>query len=355
MFECPNISASTPNPSEVMATENEELWSSKHLSREHRRAEARSKRVPRKMPFAVLLLMMVAVAGACFFFAGENDFVAVVATVLVSIGCLTGFSFGLSKVLGSLIGIGTAVAFAPGLAASRDGLFTEWFGTTGILNRWLMIGAIGLLIAIVVAVIASAILKFILESRPWLSQVNGWLGFAAGGLKAVVAILFTLGGIQAIAPLYQTQHDQIESGLQQNENQAVQRVTSAVLMVDEKTRESRLGPVVQRWNPFELIPQLNQFENLQKAVTVMSDPKQVENLLQHPSIQDFSDDPEVKKTIDELLQSEDFQEMFKSETIDQHAVMQVLGSPQILKLVEQPGFLNKAMEIIDQTEVGASQ
>ena len=56
--------------------------------------------------------MMISVAAACFFFAKENDYVALVATVLVSISCLFGFSFGLSKVLGSLIGVGTAVALS---------------------------------------------------------------------------------------------------------------------------------------------------------------------------------------------------------------------------------------------------
>ena len=338
-----------------MPADNEELWSSKHLSREHRRAEARSKRKPRKMPFFVLLLMMILVAAACFFFAKENDYVALVATVLVSISCLFGFSFGLSKVLGSLIGVGTAVAFAPGLGASREGLFTEWFGTTGILNRWLIIGVIGLLIAFVVGVIASVILKFILESRPRLSWFNGWLGFAAGGLNAAIAILFALGSIQTIAPLYQTQQQQIENGLQQNAGQAAQSVTSTVLMVDEQTRASRLGPIVEKWNPFVLIPQLNQFEKIQKTVTVMSDPQQVENLLQHPTIQEMSDDPEVKTAIDELLQSEDFQQLIKEESFDREAVMQVLESPQILKLIEQPGFLDKAMEVIDQTGTGSSQ
>ena len=127
------------------------------------------------------------------------------------------------------------MAFAPGLGASREGLFTEWFGTTGILNRWLIIGVIGLLIAFVVGVIASVILKFILESRPRLSWFNGWLGFAAGGLNAAIAILFALGSIQTIAPLYQTQQQQIENGLQRNAGQAAQSVTSTVLMVDEQT------------------------------------------------------------------------------------------------------------------------
>ena len=214
---------------------------------------------------------------------------------------------------------------------------------------------IGLLIAFVVGVIASVILKFILESRPRLSWFNGWLGFAAGGLNAAIAILFALGSIQTIAPLYQTQQQQIENGLQQNAGQAAQSVTSTVLMVDEQTRASRLGPIVEKWNPFVLIPQLNQFEKIQKTVTVMSDPQQVENLLQHPTIQEMSDDPEVKTAIDELLQSEDFQQLIKEESFDREAVMQVLESPQILKLIEQPGFLDKAMEVIDQTGTGSSQ
>lgn len=342
-----------------MSQENMDMWSSKYLSREHRRVEEASQRLmngrqKKKLPTPALLLLLLAVGAACFYFAKQNDYISFAASILIAIGSLIGFSFGVSHILGSLVGILAAIKIAPGLGIAKESLFTEWFSTTGILNRAISVGTFGILITIVGGVIASVILKFIFEARPKWSWGNHWLGLLFGGLKSAVAILFLLGGIQTIEPLYQTQNEQLQAMGDSEEDDALENVkyaTSAVLTVAEKTRESALGPLVEKYNPFEMFPQLNSFNKIQKSVTVMQDPGFVSGMLQHPSIQELAKAPEVRETIDQLLESESFKNMTEKQEFGRPELMELLKQPAVLKLIETPGFLEKANAIIEEASL----
>ena len=328
------------------------MWSSKYLSREHRQVEAASRRLMNgrqkvKLPMSVLIVLLLAVGVACYLFAKQNDYVALVATVLVAIGSLVGFSFGFSHILGSLIGIVTAVKFAPGLGVAKETLFTDWFSTTGVLNRMISIGTIGILIAFVVGVIASVILKFIFEARPTWSRGNHWVGFVFGGLKSAVAILFVLGGVQSIAPLYQSQNAQLQTVAAEDDSlESVRDVTSAVLIVDEKTRESAVGSLVEKYNPFELFSGLNGFAKIHQFVTVLQDPEFVPRMLQHPSLASLAESPDFKESIDQLMESESYQKLAHKKELERPEVMELLNQPAVLKLIETPGFLEQVDAIV---------
>ena len=340
-----------------MSQENSDLWSSKHLSKEHRRVEAANQRLvnakqKKKIPTPFLLLLLLTVGAACFFFAKQNDYIALTASVLIAIGSMVGFSFGFSRILGSLIGVVTAIMFAPGMGIAKETLFTELFSTTGVLNRAISIGTIGVLIAFVVGVIASVILKFIFEARPTWSWGNRWLGFVTGGLKSALVILFLLGGVQAIEPLYQSQSEQLQEvdsiELSGGETENVEFATSTVLKVAEQTRESAVGPLVEKFNPFEMFPQLNGFSRIHKSVSAMNDPEFVSDVLHHSAIQELAETPEVQDSINEVVESEAFKNMAERKEFGRDEIMALLKQPAVLELIETPGFVEKFNQVVDE-------
>ncbi len=134
-----------------------------------------------------------------------------------------------------------------------------------------------------------------LEKRPRLDSLNRWIGFSIGGLEGLVAIVFFLGGMLIIEPM-----ERERSGAARPADVRGRMLSKFILATAEKTRASRIGPVLETYNPFTRVPQLNRIQEVQQSVQVLSDPAQIEGLLHHPSMEQLQRRPEVRQAMQKL-------------------------------------------------------
>ena len=144
---------------------------------EHQRPER-----PR-MSTPTFLCWLAIFAGAGYYFYQKLDYVGMLGTAAIGLACFSGFRLGASRITATLLGFAAAVAFAPGLGLTQEHRFTEWFGTTGLTNRFFSIGAIGILLALSVTVVSVLIMNRVMKHRPRLAWSNSWLGFLIGGAE----------------------------------------------------------------------------------------------------------------------------------------------------------------------------
>jgi hypothetical protein len=295
----------------------------------------------------MFMLWCLLFCGAGYYFFQKLDYVGMAGTAIIAVACFSGFQFGASRIAASLIGIAAAVALAPQLGMSQEHRFSEWFGTTGLVNRFLSIGVIGLLISLVASVAAVIIANRFIKNRPRLAKSNCWLGFVIGGAEAAIAVLLMLGGVLVMEPL-ERQRAEL-SRADEVPRFAVGPVITTVAM---KTRASELGPVIDKYNPFVRFPQLNKIEKVQRTVGVLSDPAELHQLLHHPEIIKLQERPEVKRAVDRLMSDTEIKQILDSaDTLSGEDAMTLLKHPAVLELIDQPGFLAEANAIIDQTEL----
>ncbi len=285
--------------------------------------------------------------GVGYFFFQKLDYVGMAGTAAIAITCFGGFRLGASRITASLAAIAAAIALAPSLGVSHEYRFSEWFGTTGLANRFLSIGVIGLLIALVVTLIAVAISNRIMKNRPRLASSDRWLGFMIGGVEGAIAMLLLLGGILIMEPI-----ERRNAEIRSSDDARGQAVGNAITTVAIKTRASDLGPVIDKYNPFTRIPQLNKIEKVQQTVGVLSDPAKIDGLMQHPDIKKLQQRPEMKRAVDTLMADPEIQEILHSgKLLDRASILTLLNHPAVLELVDQPGFLEEANKVIESSDV----
>jgi uncharacterized membrane protein required for colicin V production len=300
-----------------------------------------------RMGKVTFLCWLAIFGGTAYVFYQKLDYVGMLGTAAIALACFSGFRLGASRITATLLGFAAAVAFAPGLGLTQEHRFTEWFGTTGLTNRFLSIGAIGLLLALTVTVISVLIMNRVMKHRPRLVWSNCWLGFLIGGAEGAVAILLLLGGILIMQPVEQQRAD-----LRDPSDVRGLAVSNAILTVAQKTQASPIGPVVEKYNPFTRIPQLNKIEKIQSTVHVLSDPDRINGLLQHAAIRQLQQQPEVKVAVDRLMSDAEIKQiLYSGKAIDRAAAITLLNHPAVLELVDQPGFLEEANKIIDESNL----
>ncbi|MEM7314301.1 MAG: hypothetical protein AAF497_14220, partial [Planctomycetota bacterium] len=180
------------------------------------------------------------------------------------------------------------------------------------------------------------------------SNFNRWFGFAAGGVQAAAALLLLFGGLFISEPLL----------LQRSNAQSLaeatlgKKVADQALRLTELTRSSLMAPYINTYNPFTRFPELNKFEQMQKSMAVLGNPEKINELLQHPALQQLESRPEIEDAVAELMGDESLNEFFKSGSeMNMTTAYQLLKHPAILKLVDQPGFMEEATRIINETKL----
>ncbi|KKK73167.1 hypothetical protein LCGC14_2896540, partial [marine sediment metagenome] len=131
-----------------------------------------------------------------------------------------------------------------------------------------------------------------------------------------------------------------------------QFLSKAISTTTEYTRASRLGPIIDQYNPFVRIPSLNKLEEVQKSVRVLSDPRKIDRLLKHPSIQQLQRRPEVRAVVRKLNDDPEIRNVLRSgRRMDRSMAMTLLNHPAVLELIDQPGFMEEATKVIRDADL----
>jgi hypothetical protein len=166
--------------------------------------------------------------------------------------------------------------------------------------------------------------------------VNRFLGGILGCTQGVAGVFLLVGGLFTIESLKNS-----ESASQQSSSLQLQ-VTSASKLdrLVHEVHASRLGEWVEKFNPYEKIPQLNRFHEVKQTVEILIQPDRVQQLLAHPEIARLKSDPRIQNAIRELRDDPEISKVLQGrQSLDSTAVVMLLNHPKVLNLLDQPGFL----------------
>lgn len=290
--------------------------------------------------FLPCLAMFGLPAAACVW---QGDFVFAALLVLIGLGCMSGFKVGAVKALATVAGIAAAVWFGPQLTGDLELKLTEWFSTTGLTNRLLSLGLIGLAMVLVSVFVSALISGWIFKKVPSIGSLNRGIGFLLGGAEAGVGLLVLLGGLIVVQPMLPSSTGQ-KAPVQQAINSGIEKVI-------EHTESSYVGQIVEQYNPFVKFPQLNCFSQVQKTVAVLQDPETVKQMINDPRIKILQEDPSMQEAIAMLKSDKAINEVLESGDInDQEKIMTIMNSPVVLHLLDQPGFVAEASKVIAEMQ-----
>lgn len=302
--------------------------------------EEAEKSKPMRLPVALLLSALFLLPAIHFLLQG--DVILAGTCVIVGLAALAGYRAGAIASLAFFAAAATAITYAPSLGLNNEWRFGQWFGTTGLTNRLLSVLVIGLLIAGVVVGITGIIARQIKARRPILDRWDRWLGFALGAVEGAISVALLLGGLMVIEPL-----DRQLAEHRDPENPRAQAVSNWIQDTTAKTRSSRIGPALADYNPFVRIPTLNKFEEIQRSVQILGDSSRIQELLNHPAIQELQQSPAMRRTLTELQNDPEIEQILNSgRPIDGKAVVTLMNHPAVLELIDQPGFLEQAKALI---------
>lgn len=273
----------------------------------------------------------------------SRDYVMAVSWCCVVFCGFNGMRSGATGMIGMIAAMAIAVALAPSIGMRWEGEVARWFGTGGLVNRILSISLVGIAMTIGLSLIAKQITRQWILRSPTFAYLNRLSGVVLGFFQGALAVLLFLSGLVTI------------EAMQRSEGQVVRHTSpenreSLVVKLVQQTRTSRLGPWIEKYNPYERIPQLNRFAELKQSVSMIAEPARMQRLIEHPEVQRLRNHAQIQRVMEELVQDPDINHILHSgKPIDAPAVVVLMNHPSILKLLDQPGFLETASKVMRET------
>ena len=291
--------------------------------------------------FLICLMLFGIPAGVCIY---QQDFVTGIALATIGLSCYLGYRTGAVRALASVGGIIAAVLFAPKWLPSVEPVLAEWFSLSGLLNRGVSLGLIGLAIIIVCALIGRLVSRLFFSKRGSVSGLNRWGGLLMMGGEAVVGIALLLGGLLIVSP-----EKEEAAVVATSDEETPLTLNDQMDIVAAQTRSGAIGRVLEQHNPFVKFPQLNKFKEIEQAVRTVSDPAAMMLVVSHPRIEELKDNPAVEAAIANFKADEELNEIFQSgESLDREKMMVLLKSDAVMDLLDEPAFVEEASSIIEE-------
>lgn len=296
---------------------------------------------PAKMKFGQSLFVLAVFFGPALFFYSQSDSITATLFAVTGIAALTGYRVGAAALL-LLLATG-AVAFwtSPSIGMAFEHHFSSWFGTTGLTNRFISILAV-ILGMTAIGIVASRLIGQWLAKEKKADLTNRWIGFTLGGAEGAAAMVLLLGGILMMEPRVKAR-----AALLDPEDRSSDSMAQFILQKSAQTRQSLIGPLLVKHNPFRTIPPLTHFNEIQDTLEALQDPEKLEQILDHPSVRQLQNSVELQRTVEELQADPEVAEILQAQQLTGKMALTLLNHPAILKLIDQPGFLDAAKSAID--------
>ncbi len=288
------------------------------------------------------LLFFGVPGGVCLY---KGDLVTGIAIAALGLGCYLGYRTGAIRALASVGGVVAAIYFAPQWAPQVETFLAEKLSLSGLLNRGVSLGLVGLAIIIAVVLIGRLLCRLFLskDGRGPINGLNSWGGLLVMGGEAAIGIALLLGGILTVSPEKEDLPPLPESATLQ------ERFNYQVDVVAAETRSGAIGDVLDKHNPFVKFPQLNKLKEIQQTFRTISDPAAIKQVVTHQRMKELQDAPAVQTAINKLEADEEIQKIFGSaEPMDREKMMTLLNSQVVLELLDEPAFVREASKIIEQ-------
>ena len=290
-------------------------------------------------------LLIIAVLGSFGYFCNQSDWIAAAATLSISFAAFGGFKTGAVKALAFLGAAAATFYAAPFLGIQLENTFSSWFGTTGLKNRFYTILAIGLVVFLLTLIITIKFGNRLLKERPKTTLLNHWLGFLLGATQGLIVVVILLGGMVTIQ---QVNAERLSERIPPTGRAKL--LTEILDKTSEYTKASHLAPIVERFNPFEHVPQLSNVDEWQRGMEVLMDPSKVNALFDQPAIQQLKTRQDVTETFAKLNEDPEIQKLLNSsKPASKELAIKLLNHPAVLDLLDQPEFRDAAMSAFRET------
>jgi len=297
------------------------------------------------------LVLMTGMFGLFAYFVSQQDWVCGIVVLATGFAGFGGFRAGAVKIVALLAAAAAALYFAPALGLRFETTFSNWVGTSGLTNRFLTIGAMGLLIFLIASLVLTALGRRQLDGRKRLLAANHWPGFGIGAVEGLLVMLILFGGMITI------QRVNAERITQRIPPTGRAKFMAEILdITQDQIHASRLGPVIERLNPFENIEQLSKVDEVQRGLEVLMNPAQVHALLQQPAIRGLGNRADVKEALAQLKEDPEIKHLLNSDKpANKKLALRLLDHPAVLQLLDQPDFRSEAMAAIRTTIMPQAQ
>lgn len=293
------------------------------------RRRKRKKHQPVKMPWWLLYPMVLVAVAAVVHFFRQDDPIAAGMVVTSLIAALLGFRMGVSTIVVSLLGFGIAYWLAPPWGIRIEDRFAGLFGTSGLTNRCLAVGTVGLVVSLLIAIFASMLIGGLMARRRRLDEIDRYLGMVLAVGEGLFVVVLVLAAI-----------DRFDLG---NRGVAVAEKVAGAL------DKSAVLPSVKRFDPFVRLPILNQVGQLQDSVQYLREPQNVSALLRDPRIDELRKDPAYQSAIREFRNDPVVSDFFdRGETLDRETAMRLMNSDAVLEMLDQGEFVGRVSEVLEE-------
>ncbi len=290
------------------------------------------------MSLKLRLFWTAAFFGPATYFGVQGDYIVAAILSVGGFGAFTGYRTGAFSMVASLLAITAAIVYAPEIGMANSYRFTEWFGTTGLANRFLAIGIVGLAISVGVMFALWMILGRMFRNRPTLARLNRRTGFVMGAVQAVAGLVFFIGGMLVMEPIETARAETRDA-----DDTRGQLASRLILGTAAAAKQSCLGGVLVKYNPLTHFPQLNKVEQFNQTAEVLADPVKMKSLIDAPEIVQLRQKPEVQRLVTELQSDPKVTEMLESGSpINAEMAMTLLNHPAVMNLIDTPGFMEQA-------------
>jgi hypothetical protein len=297
---------------------------------------------PRGIPIWMpMISLFTAATSYCWI---QEDHLTAIVLAMVVVAGFSGYRMGAAKLAGFFGGAAATIAYAPTWGKMCEPQLAEFCGATGLMSRVVSIGAIGIGLTFAATIVTSLVAGVLLENRPRLEAMNRWIGFLLGGVQGTGIMLLFLGGILMVEPMARER-----VAARTPDGAFARAVSERVVKVAEQTRESRIGPSVKAYNPFQRIPQL---ARMQESMQLARDPQKLNRLMDSPQIEQLKQRPAMRRAIDSLTADAEIQQVLRSgKPIDSQAAMALMNNPTIVKLLDEPDFVGEMSKVLAELDM----
>ncbi len=277
----------------------------------------------------------------------QEDYVTASVLAGLMVAGLSGYRMGAVRLAGFFGGFAASIAYAPSWGKMCEPKIAEFLGTTGLMSRVISIGAIGIGITCVAMILMAILARLLLSDRPRLQATNHWFGFLLGGAQGIGIMLLLLGGTQMVEPMAK---ERVASPTEDGEFAAT--MSKRIIQIAERTRESKVGPMVVAYNPFQYFPQLSQ---MQESVKLARDPEKLNRLMESPKIEEMKRRPAMRRAIDSLATDAEIQHVLRAgKPVDMQTAMALMNNPTIMQLLDEPDFVGEMSKMLHELDLAPS-
>ena len=294
---------------------------------------------PITMPAWLFITLSLTTMTAGFVFFRSGDYVGVASVVLIAFAGISGFKMGLGTMSITLAAGLAAIWFAPAVGMRYESQLAGQLETTGLMSRVIAIAVAAVLISLVVTTGFSIIKNLYIKKRYKLRLVDHYSGLVVGIAEGALLVWLVLGGLLSL------QLWQRHQGGDQN------RIARHVDQIASAARQSRLGPYLVKYNPFERIDELKKVREFHETACRLRDPENIDRLINDRAIIELKSEPTVARAIDEIQNDPSLRAFIdEGRPPGRDLLIRLINSPSVKEMVDHPDFLPRIREALGRLD-----